>query len=203
MDRAVLAGLVAQGMSQRQIAVEMNCSQVNVRYWLRKHGLRTIPKFKAPEEPRLAAEARKRSSIPAPPPRGHNDSNFVGAVSESTVLAALPQAGYPCYVPFGVGKADMIIETEAGLRTVQCTTARLDSDRNFLRFNTCSINRHGKRVGYKGLVDYFAVTSPDYPGVFLVPIDDAPSTDMYLRISAPRNGQNKGVRFADDYLLLA
>ena len=37
--------------------------------------------------------------------------------------------------------------------------------------------------------------------VYLVPVADAPSRGCYLRLSSPRNGQAKGIRWADDYLL--
>src|SRR4051794_28072214 len=41
MDRAVLAALVEEGASIREIAERMGRSRTNVRYWLRTYGLST------------------------------------------------------------------------------------------------------------------------------------------------------------------
>jgi len=41
MSYETLKELIEQGMSTYQIAIKLNCSQTNIRYWLRKHGLNT------------------------------------------------------------------------------------------------------------------------------------------------------------------
>lgn len=41
MDKNKLTRLVNENLSTNQIAKELNCSQTNVRYWLRKHKLTT------------------------------------------------------------------------------------------------------------------------------------------------------------------
>ena len=41
MDKGILEKLVADGLSSHEIARRMNYSQTNVRYWLKKYGLKT------------------------------------------------------------------------------------------------------------------------------------------------------------------
>ena len=41
MKKEVLISLIEQRLSQREIAKELNLSQTSVRYWLKKHGLKT------------------------------------------------------------------------------------------------------------------------------------------------------------------
>jgi predicted transcriptional regulator len=41
MDYNILIGLISQGLSTHKIAKTLNCSQSNVRYWLRKLKLKT------------------------------------------------------------------------------------------------------------------------------------------------------------------
>ena len=41
MEESTLKMLISQGKSTHQIATELECSQTNVRYWLRKYGLNT------------------------------------------------------------------------------------------------------------------------------------------------------------------
>jgi len=47
------------------------------------------------------------------------------------------------------------------------------------------------------------VYCPDNQGVYAIPVDEVPDTDMYLRIDPPRNSQNKRVRWAAEYELPA
>jgi transposase len=42
IERERLEDLVQHGMTTRDMATELGCSQVTVRYWLGKHGLRTL-----------------------------------------------------------------------------------------------------------------------------------------------------------------
>ena len=44
MIKQLLVQCVEDGLSTRNIASELRCSQTNVRYWLRKLGLKTAPK---------------------------------------------------------------------------------------------------------------------------------------------------------------
>lgn len=44
MNKLTLKKLVAKQYSTRQIATELGCSQTNVKYWLKKHGLKTVYK---------------------------------------------------------------------------------------------------------------------------------------------------------------
>ena len=44
MEKAVLIELLNQGLSTRSIARELGSSQTNVRYWLKKYGLKSPPR---------------------------------------------------------------------------------------------------------------------------------------------------------------
>ena len=52
---------------------------------------------------------------------------------------------------------------------------------------------------YQGQVDRFAVYCRETGGVYLVPIDVLPLDRAYLRVTAPRNGQRKHIRYAKDF----
>lgn len=41
MQRTLLQKLISQGLSTWQLAAELGCSQTNIRYWLKRHKLRT------------------------------------------------------------------------------------------------------------------------------------------------------------------
>ena len=42
MDIYTLKTLIGQGKSTTQLAILLNCSQTNIRYWMRKYGLNTL-----------------------------------------------------------------------------------------------------------------------------------------------------------------
>jgi hypothetical protein len=44
MDKNILLSFIDQGFSQREIAKKTNCSQTNIRFWLKKYNLETLPK---------------------------------------------------------------------------------------------------------------------------------------------------------------
>jgi len=52
MDKVILKSLVDEGLTTREIAEHQECSQTNVRYWLKKFGLRVRrgPKGKIPKD---------------------------------------------------------------------------------------------------------------------------------------------------------
>ena len=73
-----------------------------------------------------------------------------------------------------------------------------------MSFSTQSVQSNSvRRVarGYAGDADLFVVHCPDTGRVYAVPVDEAPTGYMNLRIDPPRNGQASGVRWAADYQL--
>lgn len=54
---------------------------------------------------------------------------------------------------------------------------------------------------YRGEADFFGVYCHERQAVYLVPVDHVPDVAAHLRLSPPRNGQSKGIRWASEYLL--
>ena len=128
-----------------------------------------------------------------------------GEITESAILARLIQLGYRCLIPWGHdNRYDIAIDDEGKLVRVQCKTARYIEEGGCMAFNTdITYARVGGkphiRKGYKGEADYFGVYSPDTGKVYLVPVDDTPSSEATLRLYPAKNNQQKGVRWAQDY----
>jgi hypothetical protein len=123
-------------------------------------------------------------------------------MSEARVLVALIEAGYVVSKPFGDGyKYDFVIDDGAVLQRVQCKTGRLK--RGCVVFNAYSVagNSGGKRQGYAGLADFFAVYCPDTEQTYLVPVTAVGIGEIWLRVEPTLNNQQKRVKWARDYQL--
>ena len=128
------------------------------------------------------------------------DTNTISALTESKVLATLVSAGFTVAIPFGVAKYDLVLDTEEGLKRVQCKTGLLRN--GAVMFNVYSVRRksEGKGYGkilYQGDADLFGVYCPQNDKVYLVPVDDHIGK-ISLRIEPTRNGQ-KIKHQAQDY----
>jgi hypothetical protein len=128
----------------------------------------------------------------------------VGDRTTLAVMAALQDAGFALYVPFGENtRVDIVIDDGHRLWRVQCKTGRLRL--GAIRFNTCSIYAHHPnpkvvRRDYLGQIDYWGVHCPETCGVYLIPIADAPlRKTAYLRVEPSRNNQRRRIRLASDY----
>jgi len=128
---------------------------------------------------------------------GMRQTSATGNRTAGFVLAALLEAGYRPLLPFGDGHPyDIAFDDDGRLLRVQCKTGRLI--KGAVCFPTAIWCRGNKYRSYRGDVDYFGVYCPDARQVYLVPVADVPDRCASLRVDPPRNGQAKGVRWAND-----
>lgn len=124
-----------------------------------------------------------------------------GNLTEIKIMAALVEAGYLVFLPFGEGhKYDFIIDDGQRLHRVQSKTGRVKG--GSLMFNGYSFSGNGKvRHGYRGLADLFAILNPQTSQVYLVPVEEVGCTEICLRLEPTLSGQSKGIRWAAAYIL--
>jgi hypothetical protein len=129
----------------------------------------------------------------------------VGHRAEAAILAELVKRGYRVLLPFGVNQRyDLVLDCDGRFLRAQCKTGRLRE--GVIQCSTQSIqsNTRGTRWrSYTGEVDLFIVYCPQNDSVYVIPADEVPSTGMHLRVSPPRNQQDKRVRWANEYKLPA
>lgn len=136
-------------------------------------------------------------------PKMTNHPVDVGLRSEAAIREALLARGYAFSVPVGVNQRyDLILDQDSERIRAQCKTGRLRN--GVIRFPTLSTraSRTGVfRRDYRGGADLFLIYCPDNRRVYVVPVDEAPSGSMHLRVDSTRNGQSHRVHWADDYEL--
>ncbi len=134
----------------------------------------------------------------------------MGERSEAIIIGRLVYSGYTVLKPYGENQRyDLVIEdADRQFWRVQCKTAWLSKDQKIRVFNACS-NHYAyasqkdtmTRKHYRGDVEYFAVYSPDTDKVYLIPIDHVGTSHASLRLIAAKNGNQHGIRMAQDYEL--
>ena len=124
-----------------------------------------------------------------------------GTLTESKILAAFVEAGYLVSLPFGDGhKYDLIIDDGQRVQRVQCKTGRVRN--GSLLFNACSFSGNaGTRRDYKDAAELFAVLNLETGNVYIIPVNEVGHTVACLRLNPTLSGQNKGIRWAQNYLL--
>jgi hypothetical protein len=133
------------------------------------------------------------------------NTRSVGNVGESVFILESSRMDLAISKPvFDDLPYDFILDTKFGLKKIQVKTAQfMDSTKSKVRFKSV------KGVSYrKGVRETGKYNSEDLDYFFLHCIENGESylvknegkTETIIRTSKPRNGQNKGVNFAEDVL---
>ena len=124
----------------------------------------------------------------------------VGERSEACVLASLLKGGKVVLQLFGDNQRyDLVVDEAGKFVRIQVKTGRIKN--GAVTFQPGSrAGGKGKRLGYAGQADIFAVYCPDNDSVYLVPVEDVGMNLASLRISPPKDGRTKTIRWAKDYL---
>jgi hypothetical protein len=122
-----------------------------------------------------------------------------GNAAEAAVLKALTDLGLKVLIPFGGGHPyDLVVHLEpGGFLRIQCKCAR--QYRRCALFNSRTTDHGSGRLPYIGRADAFGVFLPDNNQVYLVPVREATTFTVGLRLEPTRNNQRKGVKLAADY----
>jgi PD-(D/E)XK endonuclease len=131
------------------------------------------------------------------------DTTAQGNAAEAAVLHALTRAGFPVLLPFGGGLAfDLAVVLPNGrIARVQVKSGRVK--KACVEFNSASTDHgHGQRH-YRGRADLIAVSVSALNQVFVVPVEECPTSRGVLRLEATRNNQHRRVRRGEDYTVEA
>ena len=126
-----------------------------------------------------------------------------GAIAELAVQLAATKLGIDVYLPVAEGgRYDMIFDLDEGPVRVQCKWASRYGDVLIARCRRCRRNRDGlvRRLYTPEEIDAFALYCLELDRCFFVPMADAEGLqEIRLRVSAARNNQRRGIRWADDF----
>lgn len=117
------------------------------------------------------------------------NSNTIGNMAESVILAEFQKMEIPVSIPFGRNEPyDFIIDTKDGFKSVQvkhgtykngCVVSEITHKRTY---------KKTYRESYKGVVDYIAIWCSELNKAYLLKPDEfRASKTAYLRIEPPKN----------------
>ena len=123
-----------------------------------------------------------------------------GNSSEAVVLAAYLTAGFTVSIPFGTGASyDLVVDNGHRLFKIQVKTAWVSGGCVLYKSQRRQPGRGLTRRPYKkGEADYFVAYCPVNKTIYAVPADNH-GNEGRLRLEAVKNGQQKLVRWANDF----
>jgi len=130
----------------------------------------------------------------------HKLKKKISTSCELKIAAELLEKGYEVSKPISDDcRYDLVLDKGERLEKVQVKKSRWKN--GSIEFNTASVhfNTEGsERRDYEGDIDCFMVYSPETGQVYRVNIEDAPSTEMRLRV---KNCNQPHVNDSENYLL--
>ena len=128
-------------------------------------------------------------------------TNQKGAIAEAKIIARLAELGEHVLVPYGrIGRYDIVLDRPSGFVRIECKRGRVY--KGCITFHTSSRGGYGNKPprGYLNDADIFAVWCPETDKVYMIPVCEASSGSMCLRVENTKNGTNmSSVKWAADY----
>jgi hypothetical protein len=129
-----------------------------------------------------------------------------GLAAETAILNRFIQLNYEVLVPWNRSLGyDLAYVVEKEDHTwefvrVQCKRAWLRGDGAYLVFKTSGAAEWGRKIhNYYGIAEQFGVYAPDTGKVYMIAVAGAGGSEMHLRLTPPRNNQEKNIKWAKDY----
>jgi hypothetical protein len=133
------------------------------------------------------------------------NSNVKGAVAEQAIVLAATKLRVPVWRPVSEhGRADLVLEIGGRLLRVQVKWGRLSAARDVvivsLFTSRCTTHGHVRGTYAADEVDLFAIYCGQLDRCFLLPsVVGAGKTELRLRLTPPRNGQQLCITLAADF----
>ncbi|MGH3091258.1 MAG: group I intron-associated PD-(D/E)XK endonuclease [Gaiellaceae bacterium] len=126
-----------------------------------------------------------------------------GAIAETAIGHAAVKLGIDVYRPIVEGgRYDLIFNLGARLLRIQCKWAKRRGSVVAVRCSSCRRTANGllHRTYTAQEIDAIAAFCPDTDRCYFLPVDlVAGRRELSLRLDPTRNGQKRGIRWADDF----
>jgi len=205
-DREKARNLRSQGLSLNQIVKEVNHTKGTILAWVKDIIVSDEQRKIWLVKPRKTIQIKKQAYLDSIGYKKENtkpDENYnpkeIGEMSVAQILAHLVSAGKTVLTPFGDNKRyDLVVEEDGKFYRIQCKTARFKGDHIIFRTKSNNWNS-GKNKNYLGQIDLFAVYFREQNQVYLLDVNDCPTSVCLLRLVAPFGKCNNPSKMAEGY----
>lgn len=125
-----------------------------------------------------------------------------GKITELKCELWFLERGYLVSIPEVPYQYDFLVDVNGKIIKIQVKTSSVDEEKTGITFRVCSIthnnNGYARRNYSENDVDYFMTYYEEK--CYLIPFSDCGVKEKKLRLIPPKNGQVKGISFAEDYL---
>lgn len=130
-------------------------------------------------------------------------SNKKGDYGEIMIIADLMKRGYQVSMPYGHDTLyDLVVDREGKLERVQVKYTKSTNGSIPVRLGHDRKNKNGPKRYSAKEIDWIAVFDESTGRCYYVPSSEFADGDFFLlrlRLSKPKNNQEKGIRLAENY----
>ena len=129
------------------------------------------------------------------------NTSCIGNIGQVKTLSKFVELGIPVYTPFGEGyTADLIADFNGKLNRIQIkTTEKLHEDYMLFRI-TRQDGFHGSKKKYtEDEIDYFSLYCVETDILCLVPISEAKTESLTIRLDSYEGIRSKVMKFVSQY----
>ena len=132
------------------------------------------------------------------------NTHFQGKTTELQVATEFIKRGYQVSQPLvSDSRYDFIVDINNKLIRLQVKTSKLKEDGAYIEFATSSSHTNTQRTVNHSYtsdeIDYFATIHDNQ--CYVISVDLCGSRQQRLRITAPKNGNQRGSKFLKDYTI--
>ena len=130
------------------------------------------------------------------------NTSAIGNIGQVKTLSKFVELGVPVFTPFGEGyTADLIADFNGKLNRIQVKTTESLHDNSYMFWRiTRQDGYHGDKKKYtKEEVDYFALYCVETDILCLVPIENAQTYDVTIRLDSYEGTRSKVMKFVSQY----
>lgn len=132
-----------------------------------------------------------------------SNTTFNGDIAELMAASELVQRGYVVSRPLTNGAPyDLLVDMGDGIKRIQIKKAgRTTTGAMRFMLSASKSHRGRKSVSYFGLVDFVIAVDCERKAFYVICGDDLLRPEISVRIDAPKNNQQTGVRLAASYAI--
>lgn len=133
------------------------------------------------------------------------DTKRLGNLGELKALTKFAEYSIPVFIPYGENeRVDLLADFNNKIQRIQVkSSSTIVNGAISFNIRSTTVNSVKTKIHQytSDEIDYFVLYSKVTDTCYIIPIEEAPTSIIMLRVTPPANGQIKGIRMEYDYTL--